>query len=268
MGGEAGHEQGERVGDVDSEAALAAVLEAARPVTDLLDEVGTGRWQHGSPEGAKLSNADRVSGSCPAFTQSDMLHSALPVARTIGTPCRCLRMRHLLWRGRRAAGWSGGRRVATGCWAARCTRERCTALGACRRGRCGPTRVGRGRGDDRDARGGGDGVARGRCPRGAGGRGCGRGCCRAGRRGGRAGCSSAGTRRQPRCSCLRCPAGARRKPSIFPHAALVSTAPKQLHMALLMFWQLKSKPLVAKALSNQLSSCLCSLWGSVLLTLI
>ena len=63
VSGEAGDEQGERGGDNDSEAALAAALEAARPVTDLLDEVGTGHWQHGSPEGATLFNAHCMSGS-------------------------------------------------------------------------------------------------------------------------------------------------------------------------------------------------------------
>lgn len=84
---EAGDEQGERGGDTDSEAALGAALEAARPVTDLLDEVGTGRWQHGSPEGAALSKADCKAGSCPISSQPDMLHSAWPLAQAVGMPC-------------------------------------------------------------------------------------------------------------------------------------------------------------------------------------
>ena len=57
ISGGAGAEQGQQGGDADTEAALGAALEAARPVTDLLDEVGTGRWQHASPEGARLSPA-------------------------------------------------------------------------------------------------------------------------------------------------------------------------------------------------------------------
>lgn len=57
ISGEAGDEQGKRTGNADPEAALGAALEAARPVTDLLDEVGTGRWQHAAPQGARLSPA-------------------------------------------------------------------------------------------------------------------------------------------------------------------------------------------------------------------